>query len=318
MTNGVLLTPETVSELQSAGILFGISLDGTKENHNKNRVFANGKGSYDIIVNNIRRIQHNDYVGLAMTYSDGNLLKSFKNMSQLLPTVSMKPVRYKDKPLNAEEVCNGYDELIKFVLDKTIVGEKNYVYSLVNGDDYFGKFLKRTLLKHEMYGRCDAGIGRFSLAGDKNIYFCPAATGVEGGIVGNLEYGIRLRKIYEMWDEQRNSACAKCFARKYCGGECKIVSYNKYGHFNGLDPIMCKIKRHLFLLAKYFTESLNERAPNMHKWLLEAVRKMEDYYKRDEQLIKAATFYKDKTYTELKRIKDNTPAEFEILLKHIN
>ena len=318
VTNGVLLTPETVSELQSAGILFGISLDGTKENHDKNRIFANGKGSYDIVVNNIRRIQHNDYVGLAMTYSDGNLLESFMNMSRLLPTISMKPVRYTEKPLNAEEVCNGYDELIKFVLDKTIVGEKNYVYSLVNGDDYFGKFLKRTLLKHEMYGRCDAGIGRFSLAGDKNIYFCPAAAGMEGGIVGNLEYGIRLRKIYEMWDEQRNSACVKCFARKYCGGECKIVSYNKYGHFNGLDPIMCKIKRHLFLLANYFTEALNEKAPDMHKWLLDSVRKMEDYYKRDEQLITAATFYKDKTYTELKRIKDTTPEEFEKLLKKIN
>lgn len=51
---------------------------------------------------------------------------------------------------------------------------------------------------------------------------------------------------------------------------------------------------------------------------LDSVREMEDYYKRDEQLITAATFYKDKTYTELKRIKDTTPEEFEKLLKKMN
>lgn len=316
VTNGVLLTPETVKELQSAGILFGVSLDGTKENHDKNRVFHNGKGSYDIVADNIKAIEHNDYVGLAMTYSDGNLLQSFLSMSELLPTISMKPVRYTDGDLDAAAVCDGYDELVKFLLAQTLGGNKKYIYAVINGDDYLGKFLKRALLGRKVYGRCDAGIGRFSLAGDKNIYFCPAAVGIDGGAVGNLDYGIRLRKIQEIWDSQTNNKCNGCFAHDICGGECKIVSYNKYGTFNNVDPVMCKIKRHLFLLAKYFTDAVKETDRQIYNWLLQTVNQIESYYCRDQELIKAAEFYREKyTYTQLKRLKDNTPEKFKELYK---
>lgn len=319
VTNGVLLTSETVKELQSAGILFGVSLDGTKENHDKNRIFHNGKGSYDIVANNIKAIEHNDYVGLAMTYSDGNLLESFLSMSKLLPTISMKPVRYTDGDLDTKAVCDGYDELVKFVLNETLSGEKKYIYAIINGDDYFGKFLKRTLLDRKAYGRCDAGIGRFSLAGDKNIYFCPAAVGVDGGVVGDLEYGIRLRKIQEMWNSLKNCKCYGCFARNICGGECKIVSYNKYGNFNDVDPIMCIIKRHLFLLAKYFVDIVKETDLKIYNWLLDTVNRIEGYYCRDEELIIAANHYRGKyTYTELKKIKDTDLETFKSLFNNIN
>ncbi|MBD5131584.1 MAG: radical SAM protein [Clostridiales bacterium] len=171
VTNGVLLTPDTVKELQSAGILFGVSLDGTKENHDKNRIFHNGKGSYDVVTNNIKAIEHNDYVGLAMTYTDGNLLESFLSMSKLLPTISMKPVRYTDGELDIQAVCDRYDKLVKFLLDETLSGDKKYIYSVINGDDYFGKFLKRTLLGRNVYGRCDAGIGRFFWRAIKTFIF---------------------------------------------------------------------------------------------------------------------------------------------------
>lgn len=318
VTNGVLLTSDTVKELQSAGILFGVSLDGTKENHDKNRIFHNGKGSYDIVTNNIKAIEHNDFVGLAMTYTDGNLLNSFLSMSNLLPTVSMKPVRYTNGDMDSTSVCAGYDELVRFLLDKTLTGEKKYIYAVINGDDYFGKFLKRVLLNRNVYGRCDAGIGRFSLAGDKNIYFCPAAVGINGGAVGNLENGIRLRKIEEMWKNQRNDKCNGCFARSVCGGECKIVSYNKCGNFNDVDSTMCKIKRHLFLLARYFIDVIKETDSQLYQWLLDIANCIEGYYSRDEELIKAAKYYRGKfTYTELKRIKDNTPDKFKRIYEDI-
>lgn len=136
--------------------------------------------------------------------------------------------------------------------------------------------------------------------------------------MGDLEYGIRLRKIEEMWNSQRNNKCNGCFARGICGGECKIVSFNKYGNFNGVDPIMCEIKRHLFLLARYFVEVVKETDSQIYHWLSDTANKIESYYCRDEELIKAATFYRDKfTYTELKRIKDNNPEEFKKIYNNI-
>lgn len=178
VTNGTLLDKQTVEFLQSNGVLFGVSLDGTKECHDRNRVFPNGKGSYDTVKKNISSIKHKAYVGAAVTYSEPNLLQSFLSAFELLPTVSMKPVRYtKGNELDAQAVCDSYTELAAFLFDKTVAGEHQYLHALLNGDDYFGKFLKRYISRGFVSGRCDAGIARFALVADGGIYCCPAGVG---------------------------------------------------------------------------------------------------------------------------------------------
>ncbi|MHC1748512.1 MAG: radical SAM protein [Cellulosilyticaceae bacterium] len=57
-TNGSLLKLDTFRKLLSLRInTFQITLDGTKEYHNKMRPFANGQGSYETIVNNLKEIR---------------------------------------------------------------------------------------------------------------------------------------------------------------------------------------------------------------------------------------------------------------------
>ncbi len=55
-TNGLLYGDERVQkfiEKNRAHIEIGITLDGSKEKHDQQRVFPNGKGSYDLVVKNI-------------------------------------------------------------------------------------------------------------------------------------------------------------------------------------------------------------------------------------------------------------------------
>ena len=49
-TNGVLLTNDLAHELKLLEIQVGISLDGTEISNNKNRIYHNGKGSYNEIL----------------------------------------------------------------------------------------------------------------------------------------------------------------------------------------------------------------------------------------------------------------------------
>lgn len=309
VTNGTLLTEDAVIRLQSSGVLFGVSLDGTKTEHDRNRVFRNGSGSYDIVERNVRNIKNNRFVGAAVTFTEGDLLSSFLNAYGLLPTVSMKPVRYfAEKAINADAVCKAYDELISFLLN----AETEYIYALLNGDDYFGKFLRRVALKINVYGRCDAGIGRFALAGDKNIYCCPAACGIQDGRVGSLDNGIRISKIHAMWEKQRNDICHDCVARGACGGECKIVSYNKYGNFDGIDGNMCSIKRYLYISAVRFIDELADKKPKIYESFVEQCRKVESYYDLDKELVDAVKLSQGKyTFTEMKSIKDSDPQRFK-------
>lgn len=319
VTNGTLLDDTTVKKLQNAGVLFGVSLDGDKTSHDRNRVFADGRGSYDIIRSNIKAIKHKEFVGIATTYGDKTpMLDAFLASVELLPTVAMKPVRCKEQSFDAEKICAEYDRLIRFVLKMHIKGDTKYIFALINGDDYFGKFLKRVVCGASVYGRCDAGVGRFALAPDRNIYCCPAAIGNADCKVGDLEIGIRQSKVDKMWRSLNNPACRGCYARSACGGECKIVSYNKYGTTDKIDDNMCAVKRHLFALSVYYCDCLSENNVEQYRWLENMSRKVESYYSRDEKLIDAVLLSNGRyKFTQLKKIKDDDINEFEKIYSQI-
>ena len=59
-TNGTLLTPDIAEYLSKNKFNILISLDGSKKEHDANRKFANGKGSFDTIMSNLRNIKNHD------------------------------------------------------------------------------------------------------------------------------------------------------------------------------------------------------------------------------------------------------------------
>ena len=54
-TNGLLLKDEVADFIVNNKLLIAISLDGSKENHDRNRITINGRGSFDIAYSNIKR-----------------------------------------------------------------------------------------------------------------------------------------------------------------------------------------------------------------------------------------------------------------------
>ncbi|GIP20260.1 radical SAM protein [Paenibacillus sp. J22TS3] len=55
-TNGTLLTDSIIEFLVTHNVMVSVSLDGSKEMHDKNRVFANDRGSFDVVYGNIRKL----------------------------------------------------------------------------------------------------------------------------------------------------------------------------------------------------------------------------------------------------------------------
>ncbi|MCK4551563.1 MAG: hypothetical protein KAU02_01505 [Tenericutes bacterium] len=170
VTNGTLLTKENVDKLQSAGYIFGISIDGYQESHDANRVNKKQEGTYRQIIKNVKKIKHREYLGAAVTLTTGkmDLVKAFKTLSKFFTTISIKPVRSLDHGIeginedNIEEIKHQYTILYKYILQKTLKGKLDHLSVLLNGDDYFGKFIQRIILNHKVSTRCDAGLGRFS------------------------------------------------------------------------------------------------------------------------------------------------------------
>ena len=71
-TNGYLLTDEIGDFMTEHSFSIIVSLDGHKENHDRNRVTADQKGTFDIVIGNIRRLRerHPDYdrIGLSVCF----------------------------------------------------------------------------------------------------------------------------------------------------------------------------------------------------------------------------------------------------------
>lgn len=56
-SNGYILNDEMMDFFVANKINIAISLDGNKENHDRNRVLVNGKGTFDVVYKNIKRFQ---------------------------------------------------------------------------------------------------------------------------------------------------------------------------------------------------------------------------------------------------------------------
>lgn len=323
VTNGMLLTPENVKHLQSAGFIFGISIDEYEEIHDQNRLNKRNQGTYKEIINNVKHIKHREYFGVAATLTTDkmDLVKTVKTLGKYFSTISIKPVRSFDKNLegineeNIEEIKHQYTKLYQLILKKTLKGQLDYLGMLLNGDDYFGKFILRVILNHKVSTRCDAGLGRFSLTPNKKVIACPGSIDIKEMELGTLEEGISEEKVNALWQilSQRKH-CQNCEARFVCGGECMVVSYYKNKKLDTVDETMCKLKKHLFELAIKLKFELLLHNERLFKTIYDGCQEKVNRFKKDDDLIKTLEKLDGKyTFMELKKIKDENIEKYHYI-----
>lgn len=260
VSNGTLLSIEMVDKLNKSGILFGVSIDGLRKDHDTYRVDENNKGTYKKIIANSKRIKEKRLLGVAVTITNGkqDLVKIVKSLVSIFPTISMKPVRATKSfsgidSSNIEMIKKQYTNLADFLLKSVIKGEYLYIAAILNGDDYFGKFLLRTFTNQKIVSRCDAGCGRYSLDYNSDIYVCSAAIGIPKLRIGNLCKGFEQNKKNAITDTLLSrSNSNNCHAKYICGGECLINAINATSTIAKIDTLMCNLKTHLYDLSLKF------------------------------------------------------------------
>ena len=289
--NGTLLNKYVVSILQKNGILFGVSLDGNEYIHNLHRKTKNDENTYDWIINNVKNIEGREYVGCATTLTKDvfSLVDSIQELGKVFNTISYKPARNCDNSFDSESIENWkkeYEKLTLFLLEKSINNDNSYIIKLLNGDDYFGKYLKRILLGQRVLIRCDGGLSRITLDNDGQLYICPSAYEKEKFNVGTYNE-LNIEKQKEILEIQNNREyCKECSIRYLCGGECMIEQELS----NGPNRIMCEYKKHLILLSMYFVYKLSFLNPNSLKKLIEFSQEVDSRRRLDRKLIE---FLKD-------------------------
>ncbi len=250
VTNGYLLSPKVVKLLQSHSILFGVSLDGCKENHDKNRVLKNGNPTYDIVIKNLSSIKEKQFLGTAMVI-DGSfnqdLLQCYLNMIQYSTTISIKFKRSEkiDEFKNSYSlIISEYFKVVVYLFDMVMENDFSLLFAILNGDDSFGTMLSRVVIENKVYARCDGGVGRYSYDIDGDLYPCAPCSCDENFKIEEKNH------LYQNITDL--NYCGECEAKFYCGGECPIVKNTLKSN----DVYLCKIKKKLFEYSLWFKSSL--------------------------------------------------------------
>ena len=249
VTNGSLLTPYILDKLKSLGLSHvQITLDGTKKVHDKRRYFVGGKGSFDIIIKNLKYAQDHVDVVLRINVDINNIEDVFR-LLYVLKEEGITKVRL-DPHLVHENVFR--NEYWDFVLSKEKEGEflvKFWEYARELGFE----------IPQEVFrlGICVAHVDEDIVVDPfGNIYPCWAFTGnplyVKGKLKedGSVEW-LRKELMASVAKSVWKGKCDDCPYLPMCVGGCRFYAVLDG---KGFDKVDCKKENYerIVRLIKYF------------------------------------------------------------------
>lgn len=306
VTNGTLLTKEMAKILKEHKILFGFSIDGYKELHDRYRVDINGNGTFDKIISNYLNIENKDFIGCAMTFSDPNtdIYKAYLTMNEYFETISIRPARTEYKDFRIDGILEGYKKITSYIIKDAMLNKSILLLKkIINGDDFFGKMIVKVASNAYVNKRCDIGSSRFTIGADGNTYLCSA-------FVFDAKGKVDFRKELKL----NNDFCDACNLKNFCGGICSIQRLN-YEDTNAL----CKLKEGLFILATKLCAEIELNDMDVYSLFVEEVSKVLLRNNEDLELLDILENQKGKySYSKLKEIKYTDEALYNALKQNLN
>jgi len=258
ITNGLLLTPEVVDRLKPFGLRsVKITLDGDRDAHNRMRPLRGGQGTFDRIIENIRRIAGRVRIAIGGNFDESSvdsypdLLKflSEQDFADKLSKVNFKPVvRTQPQP----QTVKGMLSLTPVSSDgKPLGGTCMTAVGTGGGStcdscsflDEKTEYLRQETKRHGFptpdgvhNGPCHVHHGNAHTIGPEgSIYACPGFTGDLGLSTGHIDgrSDARLENARRQFDRLSPwKACGDCAFIPVCAGGCVTASHTQLGDMN--------------------------------------------------------------------------------------
>lgn len=257
-TNATLLNDDMAEFLLDKRISVTYSIDGPKAIQDRNRIFADGKGSYDTVIQNIRKIYAADPVkmstaGISMvvdqTQDYGEVLPLFEEPALRDMRVSYSMIE-EDSRLLAPSLKyishQNYDMFLSLVNlfrgdpDRPI---NKLMEQAVNVFEQDKDKITSTLLGKEgaPSGPCIPGKQRLFVDCFGNLYPCERVDENDTMKIGTLESGFDWNKVDEFLNFSRENldSCKNCWAFLLCG-ICGKMAFNSHGYSKKMHLEACQ------------------------------------------------------------------------------
>ncbi|MHC4757541.1 MAG: radical SAM protein [Planctomycetota bacterium] len=262
-TNGYLLNGEIADFLISKNFLITVSLDGPSDIHDRNRVTANGSGTWEIVVNNVKNLikkyplynkEFPIQLNAVLTPSADALEieRYFTTCDFLHPSESLQ-LRLMAEPepghfdsLDPEDRApKGYSFLYENFINNLATGR-------INSNPYDREFsVQRALFErpyiliHRRYranpanlphtasplSTCLAGEQKTFVSVDGDYYPCEKVPELDSFKIGNVWDGINIDKSYELlknFFEYNKEQCKYCWCVNFCAIGCYVNVCDKF------------------------------------------------------------------------------------------
>lgn len=251
-TNCTLLNDEIMDYLNKNMVNIVLSLDGRKEVNDRVRVRADGTGSFDAIVPNIKKmIKKRDkdkayYVRGTFTRENLDFSEDLKFLAEEgFKEISIEPVVLPDEHLlsireqDLPKIMDEYDKVYKFLADRKKNNNKINFY-------HFNINLNGGPCVYKRISGCGAGHEYVAVTPSGDIYPCHQFVGNLDFKIGNIfenkmrtDIGHTLKKAH-IYNKPK---CRECWARFYCSGGCQANNYNFNKDFNTPYAIGCEMQK---------------------------------------------------------------------------
>ena len=235
-TNGLLLDDETIKFFNEEMENVVLSLDGRPEVHDAVRKTVNGKGSFDLVIEKIKKFVRSRgdkhyYVRGTFTAKNLDFAKDVLFLAdQGFDSISMEPVVTDIPELQIREehlprIEKEYENLCEAYLDREEKGE-GFNFFHFNIDLEGGPCLQKRV------SACGAGNEYFSVVPNGDIYPCHQFAGDNKWKMGSVFEGTLDENIRSKFAESclfTRKKCENCFAKFICSGGCSANNY----HYNG-------------------------------------------------------------------------------------
>ncbi len=239
-TNGTLLSGEIAEFLINNHFSITISLDGSKKDHDANRKFANGEGSFDTIINNIKEIsKHNKefikniiFNTVLNPKSDYGTVRNYFNSEDVICDAEvglslMEEINYKGDISFSSEFINirRYDYfLLLMAMVKKLKKEAipKFMSEIKAGIDIDYSTMEDSGSLNKTWhhgGPCIAGAMRMFVNTDGVIYPCEKAVETsKATIIGKMDEGTDPEKSSKVINIGRitEKDCKNCWAINWC------------------------------------------------------------------------------------------------------
>lgn len=237
-TNATLLRDEIIEWMVENDIGVTVSIDGPREQQDALRVFANGMGSYDVVMPNVKALlaKHRSRpIGARVTLTKNNLdvMGIYRHLRDEVGfwEVGFAPVTtswQRDYAIQAE----GFEHM----LGQFQALAQEYLQTSLDGKHHGFSNVRDTLRElHKGVAKaypCGAGLGLLGVATDGDVGLCHRFAGSDTHKLGTVRDGVdhaRQDDYLKRHHIDNKTDCHSCWARSLCAGGCYHEAHTRYG-----------------------------------------------------------------------------------------